>query len=123
MEFRKIEVVLGVNEAGLQELNDVFLRFCTKPFEHIWPARVVTCISWLCKDDAVAAKRLMIAIDAERSASIVKIARAESDRLVMSLKNLDAAVEGTHSIELPYGRITLRVRKPTIFEKITNLFS
>jgi hypothetical protein len=51
--------------------------------------------SWLCEDDAAAAKKLIASIEADHSLLIVKAARVECNRLLQALNDLDSAVAGT----------------------------
>ena len=115
-ETHSLTAILGIKEGALLEIEQLFERLCHKPFEHEWPDTLTTFANWLCEDDATAANKLIAAIDAERSLLIVEAAKAECKRLVEALRNLDAAVSGTHKIELPYGTISLHIRQATVFE-------
>ena len=123
LEHVQLTVVLGINENGLRELDDYILKFCNKPFEHEWPEDIFTFVGWICDDDAVAAKKLTVAIETESTLMTARYAKEECHRLLVSIKNLESAVMGNHRIELPYGTITLYVRKPSLMEKVKHFFA
>lgn len=122
-ETHFLTAILGYKEGAFTEIENLFERLCQKPFEHKWPDTLIQFASWLCDNDSEAAKRILTAIDADSSLEIVKVARIECNRLLQALHNLDSAFAGTHRIELPYGTISLHIRKPTLFEKIKKILS
>ncbi len=121
-EHHSLSVVLGINEAAFREIDDFFLRLSNIPLEHDWSPSIKQFVGWICDDDAVAAKALMTAIEAENSVMISRAAKVECERLRQSILGLGSAVAGTHRIELPCGTISLHIRKPTAIEKLKHFF-
>jgi hypothetical protein len=122
-ESHYLTAILGYSEGAFSEIEKLFKRLCEKPFEHKWPDSLIQFANWLCDDDSVAAKRIIAAIETENSLMIVNAARLECNRLLQALHKLDSAYAGTHRMELPYGTISLRIRKPNLFEKIKQFLS
>jgi hypothetical protein len=122
-ETHSLTAILGFKEGAFREIEDLFQRLCQKPFEHRWPDSLTKFASWICDEDAEAAKKIIAAIESEHSLLIVKAARVECNRLIQALTNLDSSFAGSHTIELPYGTICLHIRKPNLFEKIKKLLT
>jgi hypothetical protein len=121
-ESHCLELVIGYSEGAIQQLESLLERLCAKPSEHTLPDSVVQFVAWIAENDAVISRRLMAAIETEQSLIIAKAARVEISRLVAAVRSLDQSITGSHSIEMPYGRVTLNVRKPTFFEKVKQFF-
>jgi hypothetical protein len=117
-ETHHLTAILGYKEGAFREIEQLFERLCQKPLEHTWPRSLLQFASWLCDENAESAKRIIAAIETEHSLVIVKAARLECRRLLQALHDLDSAFAGTHTIQLPYGTISLHIRKPNLFEKI-----
>ena len=122
-ESHYLTVVIGIHEGAFQEVEKLYVRLCQKPLEHEWPDKVKRFVSWICDEDTSAAKTLITAIETQLSILTVKAARVEIDRLTAAVQNIETAHSGNHTIKLPYGTISICIRKPTIFEKIKKLFT
>jgi hypothetical protein len=120
-EVHHLTAILGINENAMHQMEGLFERLCKKPLEHKWPDQVLKFVGWICDNDSIAAKSLQTGIEAEKSILIVQAARHECARLMQCIKSLDSAI-GTHRVDLPYGTISLHVRKPTFIEKIKQIF-
>lgn len=122
-ESHYLTVVIGIHEGAFQEIEKLYVRLCQKPLEHEWPDKVKRFVSWICDEDSSAAKALITAIETQLSILTVKAARVEIDRLAMAVKNIETAHSGNHTIRLPYGTISICIRKPTFVEKLKKLFN
>lgn len=122
-ESHSLTLVIGHAEGAIGDVEQLFYRLCLKPSEHVLPESVSQFAMWVSHQDAVMARKLTAAIETEESLMIVKVARLELDRLVTALRSFNQNISGTHYINLPYGSISLHVRKPTVFEKIGKLFA
>jgi len=122
-EQHSLTVVIGHSLSFRQQVTDLAQRLCNKPGTHTLPTYVQTKIAWVCDNDSTVARRIMAAIETEDSVAIASAGVAEVENLVRRIQSLDMSAEGTHTMRLPYGLITVYVRKPNLFEKIGKLFS
>ena len=121
-ESHFLELVIGYSEGAIQQLESLLERLCAKPSEHTLPDSVIQFVAWIAENDAVISRRLMAAIETEQSLIIARAARVEISRLIAAVRSLDQSMTGSHSVEMPYGRVTLNVRKPNFFEKLKKFF-
>jgi hypothetical protein len=114
---------LGLHEGGINDLENLFQRLCAKPLEHSLPESVARFATWIADNDAVIAGKLIAAIQTEQSLAIVHAARVECNRLISCIRNPAMNLIGSHQIVLPFGTITVHVRKPNFAEKCRKFFS
>jgi hypothetical protein len=122
-ENHSLTVVVGHSTGFREQVTDLALRLCNKPDTHTLPSYVQEKIAWVCDNDSTVARSIMAAIEKEFSFAIAAAGRTEVENLVNRIQGLDVSAEGTHTIRLPYGVITVYVRKPNLFEKIGKFFS
>ena len=122
VETHAIEVVIGHSEGRIAQIDSLFKRLCSKPLEHALPESVTRFAAWISENDATISRKLMAAIETEESLLIVNAARAEISRLVEAIRHMDQRVTGTHTVCLPYGKITILVRTPSVLEKMKRFF-
>lgn len=122
-ESHSLTVVVGHSLSFRQHVTDMGTRLCKKPDTHTLPKYVQEKIDWVCDNDSAVARKIMAAIETDYSMAIAAAGSAEVENLVSRIQSLDMSAEGTHTITFPYGVITVYVRKPNFFEKITKFFS
>lgn len=113
-EYHSIEVVLGVPEINIKmaELERVFDSLCRKPFEQALPSHIRDIMRWVCDENSELQRRIMAAIEQEESCMIISFARKEIDNLKKLIRHNDHNLKAEHDIQLPFGSIKVRIRRP-----------
>ena len=119
----EVTVIFGHQEDFQTKIADLATSLCNAPDQAQLPPHVQSKISWVCDNDSVVARKIMAAIETEQSVAIAQTGILEAQNLVQKLRGMDASTQGTHTIVLPYGRISVHVRRPTFSEKIRKFFS
>ncbi len=119
----QFEIILGHTDYKYTELLNIFKRLCEIPLSRTLSSDIVDKMNWVCDNDAQLCGRIITAIDAEISYSKVSYALKEFEMLLNCIRDNDNSKMGTHEVNLPYGIITIIVRKPTMFEKIDKFIS
>ena len=122
-ENHSLTVVVGRDAAFRQQVTDLAVHLCSKPDTHTLPTYVQKKIDWVCDNDSVVARKIMAAIEKEHSFAIAAAGRVEVENLVRRIEGMGQSLQGTHTIKMPYGTITVHVRQPTLFERIGKFFS
>src|SRR6266478_4945241 len=110
LENHSLTVVLGHTEDFQKAVGELASRLCNKPSTFQLPTYIQTQISWVCDHDSNVSRQTMAAIEKEQSLMIARAGMLEVERLVRKLQSVDASVQGTHTIIMPYGRVSVHVR-------------
>lgn len=123
LRTHSVTVIFGHVEDFQGKIADLATRLCNAPDEAQLPVHVQNKIAWVCDNDSAVARKIMAAIEKEQSIAIAQAGIVEANNLVQQLRKMDASTQGTHTIILPYGKISVHVRSPTFFEKVGKFFS
>lgn len=114
-----LELIVGYKDSDtFRKLELLLEELSSRPNQHQLNDELLRTMTWLCDNDSVVAKEMILHMDAERSRRLSYAARIEVSRLRHLINSMDSKARGRHEINLPYGTIIVMVRMPNFLERL-----